>query len=293
MAASGDATVQRRILSKALRSQRERAGLTQHEAAGRLDWSQSKLIRIETGGQGLSVTDLKAMLELYQVTDAGITSDLMMAARGSRGLSWWHQYRDIVSPQFAQYLGHEDIASSFRIFSSFLIPGLLHTEEYASALLDAFQEPERTLRIVRLRLERQKRLLANPELDFKFIINQEALYRWIGGPDAMRRQLQHLLDISRQPNISIQIVPFTAGAHPGLGGSFIMIDIAAANDSMVFLESVGGDKLIKDDPDNIAKHGEYFKRLDHLSLPSGRAAALLEALIDRLLHADNAHNEGL
>jgi len=293
MAASGDATVQRRRLSKALRSQRERASLTQHEAAGRLDWSLSKLIRIETGGQGLSVTDLKAMLELYQVTDAGVTSDLMVAARGSRGLSWWHQYRDIVSPQFAQYLGHEDIASSFRIFSPLLIPGLLHTEEYASALLDAFPEPERARRIVDLRLERQKRLLANPELDFKFIINQEALYRWIGGPDAMRRQLQRLLDVSRLSNVSIQIVPFTAGAHPGLGGPFVMINIAEANDSMVFLEGVGGDKLIKDDPGDIAKHDGYFKQLGYLSLPVGQATALLEALVDRLLHADKAYNVGL
>jgi transcriptional regulator with XRE-family HTH domain len=281
-AAAEDPTVQRRKLRIALRRQRETAHITQRQAADNLDWSLSKLIRIEAGAQGLSVTDLKAMLALYGVTDPDAIADLVTAARGSRGQPWWHGYRDIVSPQFAQYLGHEGIASSFRIFSPLLVPGLLHTEGYAAALHAAFPDPARARRIVEFRMERQERLLSNPVPRFEFILNEETLYRWIGGPAVMRRQLQYLLEIAETSKMSLQIVPFSAGAHPGLGGPCILLHSDDSGEDIAFLESVSGDQLIRDDPENIALYESHFAQLRQLALAPKQATDLIREQIDRL-----------
>lgn len=288
MAVAGDPNVQRRTLSNALRSAREAAHLTQREAAGHLDWSLSKMIRIETAAQGVTVADLKAMLDLYHVTDHELIASLMAAARGSRGQSWWKEYRDIVSPQFAQYLGHEGAASSFQIFHPLLVPGLLHTSAYAAALLGAHPEPERAQRIVKLRSERQDRLFAQPELEFHFVLNEESLHRWVGGPGVMRHQVQHLLDMSARPNVFIQIVPFSAGAHPGLRGPFILLRLRETGEILLFLESVSGDQLIRDDPDHIAKYTLHLATLDGLALPDKQGKTLLKETADRYQRAEEA-----
>lgn len=282
MAAVGDPSVQRRRLRTALRKAREEARLTQREAAAALEWSLSKLIRIEAGAQGLSVTDLKAMLDLYGVTAEDRVAALSAAARGSRGQPWWSSYRDIVSQQFARYLDHEANAASFRIFHPLLVPGLLHTEEYAAEILGVHPEPERAPRIQDLREERQDRLFARSDLEFAFILDEEALHRWIGGPLLMRRQLQHLRDMAERPDVSIQIVPFSAGAHPGLRGPFILLRLSETDDEVLFLESASGDQLIRDDPELIAKYATYFEKLRELALPHEQGEALLKDLIERL-----------
>jgi len=281
-AAADDPSVLRRRLLTFLRRQRETVGLTQREAADSLDWSLSKLIRIETGLQGISVTDLKAVLALYGVADKAMEASLIAAARGSRGQSWWHAYRDIVSPQFAQYLGQEGIATSLQVFHPFLVPGLLHTEDYAAALLGVFPDPERARRIVELRMERQKRIFANSSRNFTFVLNEEALYRWIGGPAVMRQQLQHLLRVAEDSSMMLRVVPFTAGAHPGLGGPFVLLRGDETSDDFVFLESVSGDQLIRDDSESIKQYESYFEWLNRLSLSQKQVVDLFLELIDRL-----------
>jgi transcriptional regulator with XRE-family HTH domain len=284
-AAAEDPTVLRRQLWTYLRRQREIMGLTQRQVAETLCWSLSKLIRIETGMQGISVTDLKALLALYDVTDKATITSLTAAARGSRKQSWWHAYRDIVSPQFAQYLGQEGIASSLQVFHPFLVPGLLHTEDYATALLGAFPDPERARRIVELRMERQKRLFDNSGRSFTFVLNEEALYRWIGGPDVMRHQLQHLLEVAESSEASLRIVPFTAGANPGLAGPFVALHESDTGNDIVFIESVSGDRLIRDDPKSIMQYESYFNQLIWLSLTPRQGNVLLRELIERLERA--------
>lgn len=287
-AAAEDPSVLRRKLRTFLRRRRETAGITQRDAADALDWSLSKLIRIEMGTQGISVTDLKAMLALYGVTDEAIIDSLSAAARGSRGQSWWHAYRDIVSPQFAQYLGQEGIASSLQVFHPFLVPGLLNTEDYATALLGAFPDPGRAKRIVELRVERQKRLFANPDRNLTFVLDEEALYRWIGGRVVMRNQLQHLLEVAESSQAMVRIIPFTKGAHPGLGGPFVLLHGDDASDRMVFLESVSGDQLIRDDPKSIERYESYFEQIKWLSLSLEQGIELLRGLIDQYDHASEA-----
>ena len=283
MTTRDDPSRQRRRLRVELRRARDAAGLTQRQAAERLEWSLSKLIRIEAGTVGVSVTDLRAILQLYGVTDQTLTGNLTEAARGSKGQSWWSQYRDIVTPQFAQYLGHEGAASSIRVFHPFLIPGLLHTAEYAFELSRVHSEPEQARRSVELRMERQKNLLGQDEpLDVAFVLDQEALYRRIGGPAVMGRQLRRLLEASSQPGISVQIVPFSAGAHAGLLGSFVLLSLEDSAEDLLFAEGPGGDLVSRDDREKIARFVEYFEAVRGMALPGDQAQALIGRLISEL-----------
>jgi transcriptional regulator with XRE-family HTH domain len=277
-----DPSVLRRRLLTFLRRQRRAADLTQIEAAEALDWSLSKLIRIETGVQGISVTDLKAVLALYGVVDKALVDSLIEDARGSRRHSWWHAYRDIVSPQFAQYIGQEGIATSLKVFHPFLVPGLLQTEGYAAALHQAFPDPERALRVVELKMERRKRTFANSGRHITFVLNQEALYRQIGGAAGMREQLQHLLKVTEAQDVMLRVVPFTAGAHAGLGGPFVLLRSDETGDGMVYIESVNGDQLIRDDAESIKQYESYFEQLNGLSLAPKQVVDLLVESIDRL-----------
>lgn len=277
-----DVNVVRRMMGPNLRGHREGAGLTQRKVAEELDWSLSKVIRIETGAHGVSVTDLNAMLDLYGVTDDGVVAELRKMARDSRGQPWWNEYRELVSPQLARYLGYEDAAVSFRVFHPFLIPGLLHTETYAQELLGAHSEPDRIRRVSELRTLRQERTLSQPGVVHDFIVNEEALYRWVGGPRRMRQQLQRLLDMGSRPGISLSVVPFSAGAHPGLLGPFIILRLKDSGDEVVFKENAGGDQLIRDDPEQIAQYAAYFEELRERALPRDQADALLKEQIKRL-----------
>jgi transcriptional regulator with XRE-family HTH domain len=290
MAEVRDPNVHRRRLGLDLRRGRGAVGLTQREAARRLEWSLSKLIRIESGAQGLSVTDLKAMLDLYGMSDPDQATALTEAARGSRGQAWWHPYRDIISPQFAKYLDHESQATSLRVFHPFLIPGLLHTEEYAASLMNVFREPEeqprRAARITGLRAMRQERLFENQGTDFAFAIGEEALYRWVGGPRVMRRQLERLLEVGTRAKVPIRIVPFRAGSYAGLRGPFIVLQLQDGDDEVLFIESFSGDLLTRDEPSLISEYVEYFETFADLSLSPEEGNSLLSEQIDRLRDAE-------
>jgi transcriptional regulator with XRE-family HTH domain len=281
----GDPSVHRRRLGVALRRGREAAGLTQRDAAKGVEWSLSKLIRIEAGAQGISVTDLNALLALYGVTDTVEVAALTTAARESRGQSWWNGYRDIVSLQFALLLGLESQAASLRVTHPFLIPGLLHTEEYAAALMGVYRDQGRAQRIIDLRMERQERLFGS-EAETFFVIGEEALHRWNGGPGVQRRQLQHLLDMGQRPGVTIRIVPFEGGSHPGLQCPFTLIRLAETDEEILFIESVNSDQLSRDEPDRIAEYAEYFETMNGLALSQEGGDALLSDRIDRLSHAE-------
>jgi transcriptional regulator with XRE-family HTH domain len=288
MADGTDPSVQRRRIRTELRSGREAAGLTQQEAAKRLGWSESKLTRAEAGLHGVSERDLQAALALYRVTDPGLVAELTAAAGGSRRHSWWHPYRDVVSLQFAQLLGHESQAASVRVCHPSLIPSLLHTREYATTLMSFYRNQERVQEVIGLRMERQERLRANPEAEVIYVLGEEALHRRIGGPGVMRRQVERLLDAGQDPHVTIQVVPFTAGTHPGLQSPFTLLRLTEPEEEMLFIESVNGDKFVRDEPELTAEYAEYFGVMTSLALPPEEADALLREQAARLRRAEEA-----
>lgn len=284
MAISNDPAAPRRMLMAELRAARGGAGLTREATVRRLDWSLSKLVRIETGDQGVSLTDLQAMLRLYNVTDEQRISQLTQLARGTRLHSWWIGYREYISRQFGQYLGLEDSASRIRAFHPILVPALLHTDDYAFELLRSRMSEKEAKALVELRTQRQERLLGRPEPPrMEFVFGEEALGdRPIGSLEVMERQLRRLLELAVTPYVSIRIVPLSVGAHPGLSGSFILLSLEEAGEELLFLEGAGSDLVSRDDPQVIGPFIGHFTTLTGLALSEDDTVSLIKQRLGKL-----------
>jgi transcriptional regulator with XRE-family HTH domain len=285
VAVADDPAIPRRKLKGELRAARTEAGLTREAAALALDWSLSKLVRIETGDQGVSVTDLRAMLQLYGITDERRVQELTELARNSRGQTWWSGYRDVVSKQYGQLLGYEGSASYIRTFHPLLIPGLLHTDDYGFALRRVHTSDERARRVVSLLVERQERLFEQPKVpETAFVFGEEALTRLIGGPAIMRSQLRHLLEVSEASAVSIQVVPFSIGAYKGLLGPFILLGLSDSGEDLLFLEGPGGDLVTRDDQEMITSFSEQFEAVQNLALSESDTRTFIRQKLDELGH---------
>ncbi|WP_210575609.1 helix-turn-helix transcriptional regulator [Streptomyces sp. GESEQ-4] len=271
-----DPSLNRRRLRIDLRQAREKAGLTQREAAEALEWSLSKIIRIEAGTVSLSVTDLRALLQQYGVTDPQLVAELEEAARGSKGQSWWTEFSDVLNPSFTQYLGYESAANSVRTYHPIVVPGFLQTEDYAEALLAPYAPQERIRRVVELRTARQDRLFEgddSPELSF--VVDEAALRRRIGAPAVMRHQLQHIKNVMELPRVTLQVLPFSAGGHYGTLGSFVLLGFKG-DDDLLWVEHSAGQLAIRDDHELVARYQECFATISDIALKGGDAVALID-----------------
>jgi transcriptional regulator with XRE-family HTH domain len=295
MARGHDPLFQRRRLRGELRRLRARAKETQRDAAQALEWSPSKLIRIETGAVGVSITDLRAMLAHYGVTDKQRIEDLVESARASRRPAWWSKYRDLMDPKFQELLGFEGSASIIRAFNPLLVPGLLQTEDYARALIEEQMDvqeleadPGRADRIVQARLERQALLVGDDSPQMFFILDEAVLRRRVGGTQTMLGQLQHLKELALRPRIDLQVVSFNVGAYSGLWGPFVVFELDDYQDEfthgeiIVFLENAGADYLIRDDPEQSTLYVERFFRLEQIASPKGDAEKVLDSVIEQM-----------
>ncbi|MGX4692975.1 helix-turn-helix domain-containing protein [Streptomyces sp. JNUCC 63] len=277
-----DPSLNRRRLRIELRKARENAGMTQRDAAKALEWSLSKLIRIEAGTVSLGVTDLRALLQLYEVTDPGLVAELEDAARGSKGQSWWAQYSDVVSPQYALYLGYEGSADTIRMYNPVVLPGLLQTEDYATALLSV-QIPETSVRqLVDLRLTRQERFFdADDGPDIDIVLDEAAIRRQIGGPSVMRRQIDHILTLAEHPRATLRLLPLSAGAHFSVGTPFILLSFKD-DDDLLYVEGPGGGLSSRDDLALMVRFQECFEDIGAIAYEGDRMTELLAAVRESL-----------
>ncbi|HEX3955401.1 MAG TPA: helix-turn-helix transcriptional regulator [Trebonia sp.] len=280
MATSSNPVTPRHMLGSELRTAREGTGLTREQAAKTIGFSLSKLLRIEGGEQGVSPVDLRALLELYDVTDEERVAELGRLARESRRKSWWSRYRDYISRQFAQLLGLEGAALLIRVFHPLLIPALLQTSEYAFELLRPRTGEAKARELTHLRVERQAQLFGRAEPPaMRFVFGEEALLRPIGSPEIMKRQLRRLLELADEPSVSIRIVPINAGAHPGLSGSFILLDLNET-EILLFLEGAAANLVIRDDKDQIEPFIGYFTTLTDLALSEKDTRSLISRTLE-------------
>ncbi|MDG4764116.1 helix-turn-helix transcriptional regulator [Solwaraspora sp. WMMD406] len=281
MSMNNDPEVQRRRLRIALREFRQARQLTQKEVALELDWSTSKLIRIETGESSISVSDLRALLAHYEVSDADHIDRLVEMAKIAKRQTW-ATYRDIMSPALLQYLGYESSASRIRQFQPLLVPGLLQTEEYANAIIRTYSPPSLSSddveRLVRARLERQE-LLSRDEAPMLYcIMDEAAVRRAVGRPGVMFRQLEWLKVLNERPNIHIQVIRFDAGEYRGLTRPFTILDFPnPADDDLVHLEG-GRDETISAQ-EEVANYIDLFFQLEDLATPKARLNEVIDELI--------------
>jgi hypothetical protein len=283
VADADDAVLARRVLKGQLRDARLVAQLTREDAVETLAWSLSKLNRIEAGDQGVSVTDLRAMMDLYDVTDKSRVQALTRLAQTSRRPAWWSSYRLIISKALSQLLSYESLASRLRTFHPLLVPGVLHTAEYARALLQTTKSDQVAQQLVALRMERQRRLLRqDSSAEMTFVFGEEAFNRLIGGPDVMRGQLRFLLSVAERPGVALHVVPTRVGAHPGLNGPFNLLDIQETNEVLLFLESGGGDFASRDDQQMIDRFSGIFQALLGLALSAAETRELISRRLELL-----------
>jgi transcriptional regulator with XRE-family HTH domain len=277
--------VQRRRLRTELRRARLDTGLTQEQVAAAMDWSLSKLIRIENGTVGISTNDLKAILAHYKITDEARTAELLALSRGARERSWWSTYRD-ASPRLIQLIEYESASFIIRNFQPMLIPGLLQTEEYAAAMIRNLS-PQATAQEVNtgveMRMKRQQ-ILEQAEMPLMFFIMDEAaVRRQVGGKDAARRQIQRLIHESDKPSVTVEVIPFTAGAHPGMQGPFMLFEFPdAADDDALYLEGPTESRWNRDDAEEISHFRERFELLREKSLGPQGSIDFLRRLLAEL-----------
>jgi transcriptional regulator with XRE-family HTH domain len=270
---------QRRLRGE-LRRLRSSAELTQKQVATALEWSLSKVIRIEGGAVGLSITDLKALLALYDVTDQSRIDDLSAAARASREKAWWDEYRAHASPELINYIAVEASASALWEYQTFIVPGILQTPSYIRGLgADFGFSDDATERAIAMRTERRRLLTDAHPLEAKFVLHEAVVSRAIGSADTMREQLDFLKELNRLPNVSIQVMTFRRGVTDGMQSSFRIFELAD-QDHHVYLDQPGCAVLARTDPSEVGRYLDAFKRL--LDPAHASPAAELDAMIDQI-----------
>lgn len=288
MTAVQDPTVQRRRLREELRRARDAAGMGRADVAHAMDWSPSKLIRIERGDVSVSTNDLKALLSHYGVKDKGKVNGLLELARSARGSSFYDQYAELLKPGFKEYLAYEASASVIRQYEPVLVPGLLQTEEYGRGVLGGVAGfgPDDVDKAWTVRRHRQDAVDRETPPEMLFILDEAALRRHVGRGPVMRHQLQRLKELAAEPHISIQVMPFTRGAHPGMAGSFILLEFTDLNlADLLHLEDIN-QVTIRDDTEQIAHYLDRFAQLEELALPEDESVDFLDVLIEDIPSSD-------
>ena len=280
-------TLLRRQLATKLRRLREDTGMTSEQVSEHLCCTPSKISRIETASVRVNPRDLRDLLDLYGV-EGQLREDLLrLAQEARRKESWWRAYSDV--PDVRRYMAHEQSAVTICSYESLVIPGLLQVEEYARLIIGALFHDltnQRVERLVELRMARQSVLHGSNGVKLEVVLDEAALHRLSGERRVMRKQLRHLIDATSLPNVTVQLLPFEAGPHPGMAGPFTILGFADAADAdLVHIESSTGDVYIDQD-DQVALYRTRFERLQAAALPPAESAAFLIELTkrDQILH---------
>lgn len=262
MASNVNPTVRRRRLGQELRRLRELKGMTAEEVAERLLVSQSKISRLENGRRSISQRDVRDLCGVYEVEDHRIVDSLMQMAKDSRQQGWWHSFGDI---PYSVYIGLETDAASLRVYDPQVVPGLLQTKQYAEALIAGALPETPSAEVekrVQVRMRRQERISTeeNP-LRLWTVLDEAALRRVVGNRSLMRDQLEQLVEQSQLPHVTVQVIPFDMGAHPGLNGQYAILEFPdAADSSVVYIEGVTSD-LYLEKANDVQKYSVMYEHL--------------------------------
>ncbi|MEU4311646.1 helix-turn-helix transcriptional regulator [Nocardia sp. NPDC024068] len=275
-------TVLRIALGGQLRKLRESKKITREAAGDAIRGSHAKISRLELGRTSFKERDIRDLLTLYGVTDTEERERFLVLARKANEPGWWHRFGDLLPSWFGTYLGLEQAASKIRTYESHLVPGLLQTPDYARAVVTLGYEDSDTDRRVAFRQRRQEILhRADPPVVWA-VIDEAALHRPVGGPAVHRAQLEHLLDLTRLPNVTIQVVPFSAGEHPAAGSSFTILRFAETElPDIVYLEQLTS-ALYLDRREDLALYLSVMDRLSVQAATPERSRNIIAQYIEGL-----------
>lgn len=282
MAGRRPPSVRARQLAAELRRLREAATLTGEAVAARLGWSPSKVSRIETARISVSASDLRRLLDLYRVSGP-LRERLTGLGRTASRRGWWDAFADATSDEYSALIALESDAESERHFAPIILPGLLQTEEYALAITRAsvlIAPPGEIARLSQVRMNRQKVLTRDKPLTLHVVIDESVLRRQVGGPEVMQGQLAHLAEMAARPNVTLQVLPLTAGPHLALTGVFTIVRFPEKIAfEIVFVQNMTSDLFIEDEND-VYRYSLAFERLLELALGENDSIALISRIAD-------------
>ncbi|MFC6085980.1 helix-turn-helix domain-containing protein [Sphaerisporangium aureirubrum] len=281
----GSSTVLRILLGSQLRRLREKHGITLEAAGHSIRASHSKISRMELGRVGFRARDVRDLLTLYGVIDDTERQSLLSLVDQANRPGWWHNYDDILPNWFEAYIGLEEAATRIRCYEVQFVPGLLQTADYTRAVV-RLGHPEgiedEIQRRVDLRMARQKLLYRAGAPHLWAVVDEAALRRPLGGRDVMRGQLQHLIKLIAMPNVTLQIMPFSAGGHAAAGGPFSILRFSERDlPDIVYLEQLTS-AIYLDKRDDLDRYQAVMERLCLDAIPVSETRQTLTTLLDQL-----------
>jgi hypothetical protein len=276
---AGSPTARRRRLSIELKKLRETNAFTCAQVGQALDWSGSKVNRMETGSGRVQPSDIDALCRFYDTTDE-LREFLKSLAREAKTRGWWQVHGAGVPEWFNIYIGLEQDASTFRQYQCELIPGLMQTEAYTGELhrTGAHMSAEDIARAVQVRMERQA-MLARPDApDAWFVVNEGSLRNVIGDRTLMREQLEHVLESAELPSVTLQVLPFDSGTYPATG-TFTILGFPAPDDpDLVYRDGIT-DAVYLEGEHHVREYTKAFDGLRAAALSPQRSAQLIKSVL--------------
>ncbi len=274
-------TLRRRSLSGELYRLRKANNFTAEQVDEAHDWTKGKTARMERNEWVRpDPNDIRLMLDHYGVTDTHRREELLTWARQGRERGWWQPYRSMLSPIYTTYIGLEAGAKTLRVFELAVIPGILQTPDYARCLMQRSPgalPQEQIDKRIDIRMERQKILTGENPTQLRVVLDEAALRRGAGGPEVMRAQMQHLLEMAELPNVEIQVIPFSAGTHAGTKGPFTILDFADATDRPAAYLENGAGELFLEYPD-VDQYLDTFERLVAIAVSPEHTIRMVEEI---------------
>ena len=259
-------TLRRRELGALLRAFRQDRGMTVEQVAELLLCSPSKVSRMETGQRGATARDIRDLCEIYGVTDGEQVRRLVSLAREGKQQGWWQSHE---LDYFATYVGLEEAATALWCYQSSIVFGLLQTVDYAQAMykasLPAEFTPERADELIKVRLRRQQVLTRERPVRLMVLFDEAMLHRVVGGPEVMRAQIDHLVEVANLPNVTLGVIPYAAGAHPAMESMFNIMDFGEVASSVVYVEGLMG-WLYLERPQEVERYRQIFEYLRGMAL---------------------------
>jgi len=275
--------VRRRLVGGALRRYRENVGYSLEDAARILECDRSKISRIETGQRGIRPKELRELMAEYGVPASEQLALVAIASRGGQH-SWWHPYAGVWSDAYLDYVIMESAASEIMAYEAQLIPDLLQTDDYARAIAAAepgYQtDQQREDAVAAKAVRRQVVLDGRAPARLGVILGEGALHQAVGGPDVLAGQITHLVKLAADyPAVTIQVLPFSAGAHAAAGsGSLAILRFPDAPSlGVVYLEALSGGVYLEDQAD-VARYVRAFALLRAAALSPADSVHLLRNL---------------
>jgi Domain of unknown function (DUF5753)/Helix-turn-helix domain len=277
--------VLRMLLGAQLRRLRDHAGITRDDAGYHIRASGSKISRMELGRVSFKERDVIDLLEYYGITDLAEREKLIQLTREANATPWYQKFQDVVPDWFHVFVGLEEAAQLIRVYEVQFVPGLLQTEEYARAIIMQGApgvDPDEVERRVALRMGRQKLLTRDNPPRYWVIMDEAALRRPMGGREVHVAQIERLIDLVGEPNITLQVMPFRYGGHAADGGAFTIMRFPETDlPDVVYMEYLTGAHYI-DKPEEVERYAAVMERLSVAGTSPDRTREILAAMLKEI-----------